>query len=600
MTNLLKLILATVLISTCTPYAATNSNERSIKNYGKGALTKIPPETRPYLYAKEADVKWFRDAKFGIFICWGPCSLEKAEIGWHRYGPRPGRAPATGGVPVEIYDNLYKKFNPTNFNAEAWVKLVRDSGAKYIIFLTKHHDGFCLFDSKVTDYDIMSTPYGKDVCRQLADACHKYGIKLFWYYSQPDWHHPEFLSKHHEIYREYMLTQLRELLTNYGKVDGVWFDCINTKWRHWNTPLMVKMIRTLQPGILINSRWGWGMPGVSNNGDFDNPEQKIGSFKIDRAWESCATMGQGWSWRGGGGLMSPNACIRMLVQCVGSGGNLALDCGPRPDGMIDPPAVANYLAMGRWLKKNGETIYSTTGGPYKPGPYGVCTRKGKRIFLHILAQFPENKPARLQLPNLKAAIQKAHTIDGQKVTFEQNADTGCLTLDLSKVKMNDVDNIVVLELESDSLAIAPIDPASRVAVKKAIASTSYSKDVTPDALVFGGKGEFEAGIHRQKIWIAKGSPVKEQWLELELLKPAEISGLTIAEPRGRNLISKFAVEYDNNGTWQEIAQGTEIGNNYSLVFPAVKTAKVRLRIITYKSGDPGLKSFKLFTTNCGK
>ena len=600
MTISLKKLLALLPLMASSLLQAADADDRSITNYGKGALTEIPENTRPYFYAKDADVKWFRDAKFGIFIHWDPSSLMKAEISWHRNGPRPGIKPPTDGIPADVYDNLYKKFNPTNFNADAWVKMIRDSGAKYMIFTTKHHGGFCMFDSKVTDYDIMNTPYGKDICKQLADACHKYGIKLFWYYSQPDWHHPEFLSKHHEIYREYMLSQLRELLTNYGKVDGVWFDCINTKWRHWNTPLMVKMIRTLQPGILINSRWGWGMPGVSNNGDFDNPEQKIGSFKIDRAWESCATMGQGWSWRGGGGLMSPNACIRMLVQCVGSGGNLALDCGPRPDGMIDPPAVANYLAMGRWLKKNGETIYATTGGPYKPGPYGVCTRKGKRIFLHILAQFPENKPARLQLPNLKAAIQKAHTIDGQKVTFEQNADTGCLTLDLSKVKMNDVDNIVVLELESDSMAIAPIEPAVQIAAKNAKASTSRNKNTTPDALIFGGKGGFEAGIHRQKAWIAKGSPAQKQWLELELEKPEKICALTIAEPRIHKLITSFTVEYDNNGTWQKIAHGTQIGNFYSLVFPAVKTAKVRLRIISYKKGDPGIQSFKLFTTNCGK
>ena len=388
MKNTIKLLLLSLPLMAAASFTHASEMSDRINNYGKGALKEIPPETRPYFYAKDADIKWFTDAKFGIFIHWDPSSLAGAEISWGRNGPRPGiKNQPSSGVPQAEYDNLYKNFNPTNFNADAWVKMIRDSGAKYMIFTTKHHGGFCMFDSKETDYDIMSTPYGKDICKQLADACHKYDIKIFWYYSQPDWHHPEFLSEHHEIYREYLFAQLRELLTNYGKIDGMWFDCLNLQWRHLNTPVQTQMIRTLQPGILINSRWGWGMPGVKHNGDFDNPEQKIGSFKIDHPWESCATMGRGWSWRGGGGLMSPAACIRMLVQCAGSGGNLALDCGPRPDGMIDPPEQENYLAMGRWLKQNGDSIYGTAGGPYKPGPYGVCTRKENRIFLHILANY---------------------------------------------------------------------------------------------------------------------------------------------------------------------------------------------------------------------
>jgi len=566
-----------------------------INNYGKDALKEIPPETRHYFYAKDADIKWFSDAKFGIFIHWDPSSLVGAEISWGRKGPRPGiKNQPAGGVPQAEYDNLYKRFNPTNFNADAWIKMIRDSGAKYMIFTTKHHGGFCMFDSKETDFDIMNTPYGKDICKQLSDACHKYDIKIFWYYSQPDWHHPEFLSEHHEIYREYLYAQLRELLTGYGKIDGIWFDCLNTQWRHWNTPEMIKMIRTLQPGILINSRWGWGMPGVKHNGDFDNPEQKIGGFKIDRPWESCATMGRGWSWRGGGGLMSPDACIRMLVQCAGSGGNLALDCGPRPDGIIDPPAQANYLAMGRWLKKNGNSIYGTTGGPYKPASYGVCTRKANRIFLHVLAKFPENSPAILLLPKLDAVINKAYTIDGQPIPLNTRKRDSGLSIDLSKVKLDPVDTIIVLELNSPADRIHPIDSPQRITVVKATASTSYGKDLTPDALISGGKGKFEAGIHRSKSWVAKGTPVREQWLEIELEKSHAINALTIAEPRGRHLISSFAIEYDSNGSWSELYRGTNIGSSFSLIFKPVTTAKVRLRILSYKPNDPGIQSFNVY------
>ena len=172
--------------------APVPSGKQDIKNVGKNAPEKMPDDWQDYFYAKPKDVQWFQDAKFGIFVCWGPCSIAETEIGWGRKGPRPGiEKIATSGVPEEEYDNLYKQFNPTNFNADAWIKMMRDAGAKYMIFLTKHHDGFCMFDAVGTDYKITNTPYGKDVSKQLADACHKYGVKIIRYYSQPDSHHPD-------------------------------------------------------------------------------------------------------------------------------------------------------------------------------------------------------------------------------------------------------------------------------------------------------------------------------------------------------------------------------------------------------------------------
>jgi alpha-L-fucosidase len=306
-------------------------------------------------------------------------------------------------------------------------------------------------------------------------------------------------------------------------------------------------------------------------------------------------MGRGWSWRGGGGLMSPAGCIRMLVQCVGSGGNLALDCGPRPDGMIDPPEKENYLAMGRWLKKNGDSIYGTTGGPYKPGPYGVCTRKGNRIFLHILANFPESSRAVLQLPKLNADISKAYTLDGQPLTVNADYRKSGIFIDLSKTKLDAVDAIIVLELKSPADTISPIDPAAGIAIAKASASSSYGDDMTPDALISGGEGKFEAGIHRSRVWVAKGSPVREQWLQIELEKPQAVNALTIAEPRGRLLTEDFIIEYESDGSWHELYHGSKIGSSFSLLFKPITTAKLRLRILSYKQGDPGIQSFNIFS-----
>ncbi len=597
-TVILALATAAFVIGTSHLVADTPapSGPQDIKNVGEGALDSIPEDTKSYLFARPEDVKWFQDAKFGVFIHWDPSCLKEAEISWGRKGPRPGISNiAKDGVPYEIYDNLYKQFNPVKFNADEWLQIIKDAGAKYLIFTVKHHGGFCMFDSAVTDFDIMSTPYGKDICKQLADACHKYGIKLFWYYSQPDWHHPDYLTPHHERYRKYVYDQLRELLTKYGKVDGVWFDCLNTKWRHWNTPEMVKMIRTLQPGILINSRWGWGLPGVKHNGDFDNPEQEIGKFQIDRPWESCMTMGRGWSWRGGGGLLSPEACIKTLVQCVGGGGNLALDCGPRPDGKIDPPEKANYLAMGKWLEKNGEAIYGTRGGPYKPGIYGVSCRKGDTVYLHIMASLSNTGPAKITLPAIpnKKVLEAKIIPTGTPVKV--NVANGKMTLDLSNATLNGLDNIVALKLDGHASEVPVITPKeTKIPVVKAEASSSYGKTMTPDALVSMKKGKFEAGIHRHKVWVARGGSGPPHWVQIEFEKPQKVGGLIIAEPSGRLLIRKFTVEYDDNGKWKELFSGGQMGTRFSLVFPPVTTKKFRLVILKHAPHDPGLARFNAY------
>ena len=575
------------------------SGEQKITNYGKNALDKVPEDTRPFLFASKKDLKWFQDAKFGIFICWGPCSLKEAEIGWGRNGRRPGfKNKAKSGVPEEEYDNLYKKFNPTKFNADEWVRMIRDSGAKYMIFLTKHHDGFCMFDAKNTDYKITNTPYGKDVTKALADACHKYGIKIFWYYSQPDWHHPDFLTENHDRYREYLYEQIKQLLTDYGKIDGVWFDCLNTSWKHWNTPTLVKMIRQLQPGILINQRWGWGMPQTKRNGDFDTPEQKIGMFKIKRPWETCATMGQGWSWRGGGNLMSADDCILMLIRCVGAGGNLALDCGPKPDGTIYPPAKQNYLAMGEWLKTHGEAIYATRGGPYKPGIYGVSTRKDNKIYLHILAEHPDKSNPKLAFPSPPGDVEisKVYELTSKKaIPFK--IDNGELKLNMADIPQNPPDTIVVLELTSSAMDIPVIDMSPdkrRASLKKLSASSFYSDKMKPENVAANKNWTFKAGIHVKSVWVAKPNKTPH-WFQLDFEKPEKISAVLIAEPRSRLNTTKFNLQYMVDGQWKTIFEGTTIGRDKHIVFDPVETSKLRLNFLEVKKRSaPALEKFNAY------
>ena len=301
-----------------------------------------------------------------------------------------------------MYDSLYHEWRPDQFDAEQWVAVAKAAGMKYIIFLVKHHDGFCLYDSKLTEYKStgVKSAWKVDVMRQVADACHKHDLKLIIYYSQPDWYHPDFLGEHHQRYVEYLHGQVRELLTRYGRVDGLWFDNLRPvspeTARLWDAARLFQMARTLQPHLIINNRCG--LPG-----DFDTPEQYIGRFQADRPWESCCTLGTQWSWKPDDALKSFEECIRMLVGCAVGDGNLALNTNPMPDGRIEPRQVERFRQIGHWMAKYGDSIYGTRGGPFvahgapqsgwKTGTdntlppnrwWGGSTRRGNIAYLHVL------------------------------------------------------------------------------------------------------------------------------------------------------------------------------------------------------------------------
>jgi len=239
---------------------------------------------------------------------------------------------------------------------------------KYLVFTTKHHDGFCMFDTKLTDYKITNSPFGRDVVKELADACHEANFRLGFYYSPPDWHHPDYRTANHPRYIEYLHGQLRELCSNYGRLDILWFDGLGGKATDWDAERLFKMIRTLQPHIIINNRCG--LPG-----DFDTPEQRIGRFQTNRPWESCITIGRQWAWKPNDRLKSLKQCIDILVRCVGGDGNLLLNVGPMPTGEIEPRQVARLKEIGAWLARYGESIYGTRGGPFPPAAPPTRTTK---------------------------------------------------------------------------------------------------------------------------------------------------------------------------------------------------------------------------------
>ncbi|MDO8681887.1 MAG: alpha-L-fucosidase [Armatimonadota bacterium] len=403
-------------------------------------------EDQSYSRATPEQMKWWSEARFGLFVHWGPISLKGTEIGWSR-GKYGGRGLEQGGgiIPVEEYDNLYKQFNPVKFDPDEWVRIAKAAGMKYLVFTTKHHDGFCEFDSKLTDYKITNSPYGKDIVAQLAKACYKAKLPLGFYYSPLDWHHPDYFTANHARYIEYMHGQLRELCTNYGKISIIWFDGLFSTAEDMDSPRMIKMIRELQPGILINNRAG--LPA-----DFGTPEQEIGGFDNTRPWESCITIGNRWSWKPNDNIQSLKECIDTLALCAGGDGNLLLNVGPMPDGRIEDRQVERLKEIGAWLKKNGESIYATHGGPFMPTKNIASTYKSKTVFLHIL-KWPEGADE-IKLPGIGKKIVSARLLTGGKVNVEQRAD--CIQVMIKPEDRNALDTIVALKLDGPASDIEPV------------------------------------------------------------------------------------------------------------------------------------------------
>jgi len=411
------------------------------------------------LTAKPQVVRTWQDMRFGLFICWGPVSLTGKEIGWSRgepsWGRRPGVRGGKGPTPVEVYDNLYKKWKPDKFNARQWVRVAQDAGAGYIIFLIKHHDGFCLFDSALTDYKSTGpqSAWKVDVLKEMADACHEAGLKLMIYYSQPDWHHPDYLTDRHDRYIKYLHGQVRELLTGYGRIDGLWFDNLRRPSpeaaKLWDAENLFKMARSIQPHLIINNRCG--LPG-----DFDTPEQRVGRFQTRRAWESCITLGTQWAWKPDDRIKSLKQCIDILVRCVGGDGNLALNSGPMPDGRIEPRQVERFKEIGAWLARYGRSIYGTRGGPFRPGAWGASTRKGSAIYLHVLRWTGE----RIVLPAIDRRIVSHSVLTGGSAAVEQT-DEG-ITVSVPPGSRSELDTIVKLQL--DGPAIRPVGAAGATPV----------------------------------------------------------------------------------------------------------------------------------------
>ncbi len=385
----------------------------------------------------DTQMAWWREARFGMFIHWGLYAVPAGE--WNGKTGYGEWIRTSAEIPLDRYDLFKHSFNPVQFEAETWVRLARDAGMKYIVITAKHHDGFCMFGTKQTDFNILTTPFKHDPMLELAAACKKFGLKFCFYYSIMDWHHPDYLPRRDweknrttegadfNRYFSYMKAQLNELLSNYGDIGVLWFD---GEWESaWNEKYgreIYDYVRALQPLILVNNRVGAGRIGNEGppigrafGGDFGTPEQQIPDTGIPGVdWETCMTMNNHWGYNKTDKNYKPaREIIRMLADIASKGGNYLLNVGPTAHGLIPEESIERLETIGSWMKINGQAIYGTMASPFRDLAWGRCTQKkttnGTILFLHVF-NWPYD--GKLEIPGILNTPEKAHFLSDHDTT----------------------------------------------------------------------------------------------------------------------------------------------------------------------------------------
>jgi alpha-L-fucosidase len=562
MKQIATVLLAGLLVATAAPAA-------------EPPAPPAPAAEPEYLKAKPEDLRWWQEARFGMFIHWGPVSLKGTEIGWSRGGKRGNRA-GTGAIPVDVYDNLYKEFNPVKFNAGEWVEIAKAAGMKYLVFTSRHHDGFSMFDTKQSDYKITNSPFKRDVCAELAKACHEGGLRLGWYHSPPNWYHPDFQTANHAArFIPFLHAQVRELLTNYGQVDIMWFDGLGGKAVDWDAGNLFQMIRALQPHILINNRCG--LPG-----DFDTPEQRVGTYQVARPWETCMTICHQWAWKPDDTMKTLPQCLQTLIRCAGGDGNLLFNVGPMPTGEIEPRQVDRLREMGQWLARFGETIYGTRGGPWRPGPWGAATSRGNTAYVHV---FNWQGDA-VRLPGIDRKVVSSSVLTGGKADVKQTEEE--VALAVPAADRQEIDTIVRLDLDGPAFGAATkrLTGASIASGKKAAASNVFQKNVAS----LGPAKAFDDDPDTR--W-ATDAGVQEAWLEVDLGAPATFDRVLIDESAQYRRVRAFELQYKDGDAWKTFYKGKSIGPEWSASFNPVTAQVVRLNILKATDG-PTINEFQIF------
>ena len=415
---------------------------------------------------RDRRLKWFREARFGLFIHWGLYAVPAGE--WKgKLIPGLGEwIMNRAKIPVAEYEQLAEQFNPVEFDADAWVRLARDAGMKYLVITSKHHDGFAMYHSKVSRFNIVdATPFRRDVMKELAAACHRYGVKLCFYYSQTqDWHErdaagndwdwPADRKRDFQRYLdEKVKPQVTEILTNYGPIGLIWFDTPRDITREQSKEL-VDLVHKLQPDCLVSGRVGHGL------GDYDSAgDNQISVGRVRRDWETPVTMNDTWGFKRDDQNWKPTGIlVRQLVQVSSRNGNYLLNVGPTAEGRIPPQSVERLTQVGRWLKANSESVYGSRPSPFPYElPWGIITTKPGRVYLHVF-DWPRGE---LVLYGLRSKVRRAYLLSNKtKLKVAQRSDAALghesLTLRLPAAPPDPYDSVVVLEVDGEPRADATL------------------------------------------------------------------------------------------------------------------------------------------------
>jgi len=424
-------------------------------------LTSETPQQR------DTRMAWWREARFGMFIHWGLYAIPAGE--WKGQTDHAEWIRDSAKIPRPEYDQFVGQFNPVKFNATAWARLARRAGMKYLVITSKHHDGFALWDSKVSDYDVMATPFHRDILKELSSACRQQDVRFCTYHSIMDWHHPDYLPRREwekvnrptagadfDRFRVYLKGQLQEIVNGYHPgvlwFDGEWEDT----WTHAMGQDLDDYVRGLNQNIIINNRVDKGRHGMAGQtkdggyrGDFGTPEQEIpdqGLPGVD--WESCMTMNRHWGWNAADTQWkSTEDLVRKLIDIASKGGNFLLNIGPRPDGTFPDQAVERLEGMGRWMEKNHDAIYGTQASPIGKPAWGRCTMKPlghgqSRLFLHVF-DWPHD--GSLTVTGLAGRPLKAALLDGgKKLKFTATRDGVILAVPAQP--KNPIATVIALDL----------------------------------------------------------------------------------------------------------------------------------------------------------
>lgn len=568
-----------------------------------------PPVYQDTAEKKDERMQWFREAKFGMFIHWGLYSQLGGE--WRDQH-------VTGGaewiqkyleIPSSQYSPLAKSFAAPQFDADSWIKAIANAGVKYICVTTKHHDGFCMWPTKLNDdWNISVTPFKRDPLKELAEACKRHGVTFCIYHSVLDWHHADWPGRppfndyakgtpDKEKFRKYLYGQLDELFANYGKIGMIWLDGTWDR-NHWTSDdgrQLEDHLRSLQPSVVINNRSGYLPPQPKLNikientysyvfaGDYISPEGEVpatGLPGID--WETCQTMQlpNNWGYSRLVGFRTFPDLLRQLVDVTSKGGNMLLNIGPTGEGAITPQALGCLDKFGEWMKVNAEAIHGTTATPFERLPFdGRCTRRGSRLFLHVF-KWPENGKLLMPASN---RVKRAWLL-GEPERDLTNKATPCgVEISVPKAAPDPIDTVVVVEIEGE---VVPLK-APQVVTKGVLPEVSSfwpgrEAQLSPKYITDGDPSTMWAAEEKARI----------ATVTLPLGKPREICEIMLSDaPYGRTL--EFDVEVRAGGGWRKVASGTTIGSNFRLPVTGLKADAVRVNL-RKASDTPTLAEFQVF------